>query len=64
MRSKMFALFLVLGLAASITACGGSENTETSEDSTPLTEETVDTEGGDIEENGEDIPEETEEKAN
>ncbi len=76
MRSKMVALFLVLGLAASVTACGGSQETETGEDSTPLTEKTVDTEAGDIEEApetedksqdiSEDIKEteETEEKAN
>ncbi len=68
MRSKMVALFLVLGLAVSVTACGGSE-TETGEDSTPLTEETVDTEAAETE-SGQDIPEEiqeteaTEEKAN
>ncbi|MGB6296885.1 MAG: hypothetical protein WBF90_11950 [Rivularia sp. (in: cyanobacteria)] len=66
MRSKIVALFLVLGLAASVTACGGSQDTETGEDSTSLTEETVDTKGADIK-SGEDIPEsieETEEKAN
>ena len=42
MRSKLAALFLILGLAASITACAGSNNTEIGEDSTPSTEETVD----------------------
>lgn len=72
MRILMVALFLVLGLVASVTACGGSD-TETGEDSTPLTEETVDTEtaeteeADEIKESGQDIPEETEqteEKAN
>lgn len=47
MRSKIVTLFLVLGLAASVTACGGSE-TETGEDSTPLTED-VDTEAAETE---------------
>ncbi len=37
MRFKMVALFLVLGNRASITACGGSQDTETGEDSTRLT---------------------------
>ena len=70
MRFKMVALFLVLGLAASITACGGSEKTDI-EDSTPKTEETLDeaVEGEEIPQtqSGSDIPEEieeTEEKAN
>ena len=57
MRFKMAALFLVLGLAASITACGGSEKTD-NEDSTPKTEE-IDTEAVE----GEEIPE-SEEKPN
>ena len=37
MRILMAALFLVLGNRASITACGGSQDTETGEDSTRLT---------------------------
>ncbi len=56
MRSKIVALLLVLGNRASVTACGGSE-TETGEDFTPLTEETVDTEAAETE-LGQDIPEE------
>jgi hypothetical protein len=76
----MVALFLVLRLAATVTACGASQETETGEDSTPLTEETVKTESGDIIEqapdtlkSGQDIPEgireteqteQTEDKAN
>ena len=79
MRSKLAALLLILGLAASITACAGSNNTdnpETGGDSAPSTEETVDTEAPLTEEapetieSGQDIPEdveeteETEEKAN
>ena len=61
MSSKMIALCLVLGLAASITACVGSKNTESSEDGTPLTEETVDTEAADTGAGSEtgDIPEES-----
>ena len=51
MRNKLIALFLVLGLAASVTACGGSPKTESGEDGTPLTED-VDTEAGEIEEAG------------
>ncbi len=56
MRFKMVALLLVLGLAVSVTACGGSDKTETGEDSTPLTEETVETEAAETE-SGQDIPE-------
>ncbi len=68
MRSQIVALFLVLGLGASITACAGSNNTESGEDSTIKTEEAAETEnsGQDIpegaaetEELGQDIPEET-----
>ncbi|BAY84935.1 hypothetical protein NIES267_44330 [Calothrix parasitica NIES-267] len=67
MRSKLVALFLILGLAASTAACSASNNTETGEDSAPLTEETVDTEALETEEapetleSGQDIPEDLEE---
>ncbi len=71
MRSKMIALFLTLGVAASIIACGSETKTETGEDGIKKIEETVDTEASKVKDAetqlGQDIKEEVEdieEKAN
>jgi len=52
-RFKMAALLLMLGLAASITACAGSHNTESNEDSAPTTEKTLTEEIPETEESAE-----------
>lgn len=52
-RFQMAALLLTLGLAASITACAGSQNTESNEDSAPTTEETLTEEIPETEESAE-----------